>query len=216
MLKENKKTARMAGIWWLAFIIVGPISYMIIDGQLLVPGEAAVTVSNINSNLALFWLGVAAFLAGYACFILLAKSLCKLFNPVNSKLTKCMMGLVIAGTALILIGKIAEIAAANMSNMEDAACLFNLRTNIEMVGELFWGLWLIPLVILIFKSNLIPKIIGGVLLLTVVYHVAAFGMFFISGADISTNPVLVIFGMGEIIITLWLLIKGVKKERRVA
>lgn len=206
-MTNNKKDARLAGVWWLLFILVGPISYMVVDGQLLVPGDAAATISNINSNIALFWMGVIAFFTGYTFFILLAKALCKLFNPVDSKLTKWMMSLVIAGTALVIIGKIAEIVGANMSNMEDVACLFNLRTNIEMVGELFWGLWLIPLVMIIFKSNLIPKIIGGVLILTVIYHLAAFVMFFINGTDVSTNPVLVIFGMGEIIITLWLLIR---------
>ena len=213
MFSENKKTARMAGVYWLLFILIGPISYMIIDGKLLVSGSTEATVDNINSNTALFWAGVVAFLVGYACFILLAKTLGKLFKPVNTRLTTWMIGLMIFGTAIVIIGKVAEIAAVNVSNMEDAACLLYLRTNIEMVGELFWGLWLIPLVILIFKSNLIPKIIGGVLLLTVVYHVAAFGMFFISGADISTNPVLVIFGIGELVITLWLLIKGVKKDK---
>lgn len=212
MLNENKKTARIAGFWWLLFILIGPISYLVVDRKLLVPGNAVTTLSNINSNMALFWAGAAAFLAGYVCFILLAKVLCKLFRPIDSKLTKWIMGLVIAGAVLIFIGKIAEIAAAYVGNEKDAACLLNLRTNIEMAGELFWGLWLIPLVILIFKSNLIPKVIGGVLILTIVYHLAAFGMFFINGTDVSTNPVLAIFGMGELVMTLWLLIKGVKKE----
>jgi len=207
---SNKKTARMAGLWWLLFCIIGPVSYMIVDGQLLVSGDAAATVANINSNPALFWGGTAAFLAGYACFILLAAALRKLFKPVDSVLTKWMTGLMIAGTALIVIGKIAEIAAPYAGNIEDAACLLNLRTNIEMAGELFWGLWLIPLVILIFKSNLIPKVIGVALLLAAVYHLAAFAGFFIAGRDISADPALVMFGLGEFVMVLWLLVRGVK------
>ena len=215
-MTNSKKTvspaqvARMAGIWWLAFILVGPVSYLVVDGKLLVAGDATTTISNINSNVALFWLGVAAFLAGYTFFIFLGKTLCKLWGPVDSKLTKWMMGLVIAGTALVIVGKIAEIAGANVSNIEDAACLFDLRTNIEMAGELFWGLWLIPLVILIFKSTLIPKIIGGALIGTVVSHLTIFVGFFIGGVALDTNPIVLLLGLGEIIITLWLLIKGVK------
>ena len=210
---QNKKTARIAGLWWLLFCLIGPISYVVVDGKLLVPGDGAATIANIHANLALFWVGVVAFLAGYFCFILLAKSLCKLFNPVNSKLTKWMMGLVITGTALVLMGKAAEIIAANVSHTEDAIGLLNLRTNIEMAGELFWGLWLIPLVILIFKSNFIPKIVGGALLCATVYHLVAFGAFFITGTDVSTNPALVILGFGEFIMVFWLLIKGVKREQ---
>jgi len=91
--------------------------------------------------------------------------------------------------------------------------VFNLRVNIEMLAELFWGLWLIPLVILIFKSNLIPKVIGGLLVTTVIYHILVFIIFFINGTDVSANPILVIFGMGEMIITLWLLIKGIKTPK---
>jgi hypothetical protein len=210
---NNEKTARSAGIWWLLFILACPISYLVIDGKLLVPGDAATTINNINSNMALFWIGVVAFLAGYVCFILLAKALFKLFAPVDSKLTKLMMALVIVGTALVLTGKVAEIIATNMSNIDDAARLLNLRTNIEMVGELFWGLWLIPLVVLILKSNLIPKIVGGALLTAAVYHLVSFGVFFITGTDVSTNPALAILGLGEFIMILWLLIKGIRATK---
>ena len=204
------RVARMAGLWWLLFIIIGPVSYLAVDGKLLVQDDTAKTLENIHSNTALFWIGAAAFFAGYACFILLAKSLCKLFKPVYSKLTKFMMGIVIAGTALVVTGKAAEIAAVNIKN---AACLFNLRTNIEMAGELFWGIWLVSLVILIFKSNLIPKAVGGAVALAAVYHLAVFCAFFITGTDISTNPVLTFLGLGEFAIALWLLIRGVRTSK---
>lgn len=213
MISENKKNARYAGLWWLLFIVIGPISYLIVDGKLLIPDDPTATIGNINSHVALFWLGVAVFLAGYTCFIMLAKTLCKLFKPVDAKLTKWMMLLVIIGTSLVIIGKITEIMSTYVSNINDATFLLNLRINIEMICELFWGLWLIPLALLILKSNLIPKAIGWILFTTVAYHILAFVVFFISGTDISTDPVLVILGMGEIITTLWLLIKGVKTQK---
>jgi len=213
MLMINyKKTARTAGVWWIMFILIAPFSYLYVDGKLLIPGDVAATLSSINSDMALFWSGFAAYLAGYACFILLAKALCGLFKTVDPKLTRWMIGLVIAGTALVLIGKVSEIAAA-YADMEDAAFLFNLRTYIEMAGELFWGLWLIPLVMLIFKSDLIPKAVGGALLGAVVYHLAVFGIFFVSGVNADSHPALLIIGLGELVMALWLLIKGVKRKR---
>ena len=213
-MPDNKKTARIAGVWWLLFILIGPISYLFVDGKLLVSDDTAATLGNIHSNMALFWAGTAAFLAGYVCFILLANALYRLFQTVDSRLARWMRGLVAAGTALVLIGKALEIAAANISNIEDAASLFSLRTSIEMMGELFWGLWLIPLVMLIFQSNLIPKAIGGALSLAAVYHLVAFGAFFIGGVDVSAHPVLVILGLGELVMVLWLLIKGVKEQSK--
>jgi len=211
MINENRKTARIAGVYWLAFFIIGPVSYLLIDGKLLVPGDTAATVSNINSGPALFWAGVAAFLAGYACFILLGKTLYGLHKPAGPRLAKLMLGLVIAGTAVVLAGKAAEIAAVNASSMKDAARLLSLRPNMEMAGELFWGLWLVPLAMLIFKSDLIPRAIGGLLLLAVIYHLAVFGVFFASGADVSGHPALAAAGfIGEAAMVLWLIIKGVK------
>lgn len=213
MLKENKRTARAAGVWWILFIIIGSFSYLVVDEKLLVPGDAAATLGNIDSNTALFLAGIAVFLVGYACFILLARALCKLFKTVDFRLTRWMMGFVIAGTALVLIGKFAEIAAVKAGSMEDAASLFNLRVNLEMASELFWGLWLIPLVALIFKSNLIPKVIGALALIAVAYHLAVFVGFFIGATDVSAQPVFAALGMiGELAIVLWLLLKGVKAQ----
>ena len=210
MRNENQKTARIAGMWWLLFIVIGPISYLVVDGKLLVPDNPVATLSNISSNKTLFSAGVVAFLAGYTCFILLAKTLCKLFKQEDHKLKKWMLGLVIAGAGLVVFGKAAEITAAIAGDVERATYLFDLRTNLEMVGELFWGLWLVPLVILIFKSDLLPKLLGGVLVLAAAYHLTAFGAFIITGTDVSTNPVLTILGMGELVMSLWLVIKGVQ------
>jgi len=210
-MNEQKKTARTAGLWWLLFIIAGPVSYLVVDGKLLAPGDTAATLGNIGANTTMFWAGAAAFFAGYAFFILLGRTLCKLFKTVGLGLTKTMMCLVIAGTVLVAAGKVAEIAGAVSQNVETAAFLFDLRANIEITVELFWGLWLIPLVLLIFKSNFFPKIIGAAAVLAVVYHLAVFGAFFTTGIDVSVNPVLMAFGMiGELAVVLWLLIKGVK------
>lgn len=204
--EKNKRTARLAGAWWMLFIMIAPFSYLYVDEKLLISGNAAATQSNINSNIALFWAGTVAFLAGYSCFILLAKTLCKLFVSVDYRLTRWMTGFVITGTAIVLMGKISEIIAANAGSLEDAACLFKLRPYIEMAGELFWGLWLIPLAMLIFKSDYVPKTIGVALLVAASYHLAAFGIFFTKGADVSAHPVLAALGIGELAMALWLLV----------
>lgn len=213
MHRDNIWIGRTAGIWWLAFILITSISYMFVDGKLLIIGDTVATIRNINSNQILFWFGVAAFIIGYMCFIFLAKTFYKLFISIESKLTKWMIQFVISGTVLVIIGKVAEIIAAYIGSIKDATYLLSLRNNIEMVCELFWGLWLIPLILLIFKSNLIPKIIGGALILTVFYHLTSFVVFFTSGLDVSTNEVFIILGLGEFIMTLWLLIMGTKKGK---
>lgn len=213
METQNKKTARLAGLWWLLFCLITPISYLVVDGKLLIDGNETETIANISSNILLFWLGVIAFIAGYLCFILLANSLRKLFTPVDTRLAKLMVVIVRIGTILVIIGKLAEIIAVNIHDISATICLLNLRKNIEMVGELFWGVWLIPLVLLIFKSDFIPKVVGGALSLAALYHLIAFATFFITGTDVSTNIYLITLGLGEFIMVFWLLIKGIKQEK---
>ena len=210
MLKENKIFARFAGLCWLLFGIFGMLSYMAADAKLLVAGDTAATLGNMNSNMGLFFFGVATFVFGYILFILLAGSLRKLFKAVDNNLTKIMTGLVIAGTVLVLVGKSLEVFALN-SDIEDATSLFELRASIEMAGELFWGLWLIPLVMLIFKSDLIPKWVGWLLSTAVFIHLCWFVAYFFVPSLVPAIEIIATVGLlCEFIPAGYLLIKGVK------
>ena len=69
---NNKKSARIAGIWYLAFILLGAFAIMFVDDTLTVTGDAAATIANIRSNSVLFCFGTVAYFAGFVCFILTA------------------------------------------------------------------------------------------------------------------------------------------------
>ena len=90
-MTDNKKNARLAGLFWFLFGIFGILSYMVADAKLIVEGDAVATISNINSNMILFSFGVAAFAIGYGIFIPLASFLRKIFKPVNNRLTIIMI-----------------------------------------------------------------------------------------------------------------------------
>jgi hypothetical protein len=81
----------------------------------------------------------------------------------------------------------------------------------ELMNEIFWGLWLFPFGLLVFRSGFLPRILGVWLMLACFvwvalsltallfppYYEAAFKM---------AQPVL----FAELAIMLWLLIKGAK------
>ena len=79
--------------------------------------------------------------------------------------------------------------------------------------EAFWGLWLIPLAILVYRSRYIPRFLGVWLLIT--------GFFYLSLSftsimlpqykDMVLNSVFALPAeVGEVAFMLWLLIKGAK------
>jgi hypothetical protein len=211
----DKKTARIAGVWYLAFILLGAFAMMFVDEKLSVAGDAAATVESFRANGLLFGFGLVAYIAGFVCFVLMVGTLCRLFKPVDNRLTRLMMAFTSAGTAIALICKLAQAVAVVIPAVEPqsntAGTLLSFYTDGSMAAEIFWGLWLLPLGLLILKSGLIPKVIGILLLVAGVCHLFDFGTFFFARSVSATiQPALYVGEIGEFVLVLWLLIKGVK------
>ena len=92
------------------------------------------------------------------------------------------------------------------------ACLFiRLHSQGIFIDEIFWGLWLFPFGLLVFRSGFLPRFIGVWLMINCFGYVAlsVIALFFQLTTDAAFNwsqPVL----FGELAIMLWLLIKGAK------
>ena len=228
-MKNYKKIARIAGAWYLAFIFLGAFSVMFIDDSLTVVGDASATIKNLRTNQTLFLFGIIAYIAGYVCFIFVANNLSKLFNQSNSytpitpddrlsvppynRLIILMKIFVYSGVALALACKVSQVIAAIFSNIK---YLVFYETG-SVAASIFWGLWLFPLGLLIFKSGLMPKTIGALLLGACAANLVEFLLLFIApNTPEAILTVCYIVGMkGEFSLVLWLLIKGVnnKNER---
>jgi len=76
--------------------------------------------------------------------------------------------------------------------------------------EGFWGLWLLPLGLLVFRSGFLPRLIGVLLAIAGAAYVWDSGtqLLFPGHATISQFTF-----VGEVLLPLWLLIKGVNVER---
>lgn len=83
-----------------------------------------------------------------------------------------------------------------------------------MTLEVFFGLWLLPFGLLIYKSGFIPRIIGVLMLIAGFgYTIDSLTSLLFPTLGSFTKPIAFTFsGVGEIITMLWLLIKGVKEH----
>ncbi len=171
---------------------MGMFSMMFVDEKSLATDEP------------LFRAGFAVCLMGFICFIMSAHYLYMLFEATDASLTRLMNTFVIIGTSMVFVCRSAGIAG-----------LTGIQTNGEMAAEIFWDLWLLPLGILVIKSELMPKIIGILLLATGVAHLADFFVYFLaSGVAETVQPILYIIETpGEFGLVLYLLIKGVKTQK---
>ena len=166
-MNSNKKTARIAGLWYLFMAVFYSFSMIYVDSAIYVPGNATSTINNIMASEWIFRLGFVSCLAGHICFLFLANVLYKLFKPVDSDSARQMVILIIVGVsvaflnrlnqfaAILLLGGAGYLSAFETSQLHALAMVFlDVHKHGEMMAAIFWGLWLLPLGLLVLKSDL--------------------------------------------------------------
>jgi hypothetical protein len=99
-----------------------------------------------------------------------------------------------------------------LTQRQDLAMLF-LKINDygTLTLEAFWGLWLLPLGVLVYKSRFIPRFLGVWLLITGFFYLSLSftSIMFPQYKDMVLNSVFALPAeVGEVAFMLWLLIKG--------
>ena len=217
------KTARIAGFLYLIIFPLNVFAMMYIPSNLIVPGDAATTANNIMASEGLFRSGIVSFLIGQTVFILLVLLLYKLLKPVNKNLAVLMVIFFLVGVpiamlnvlnqfaALLLLSGADYLTAIGADQLHAQVMLFlNLHEHGIQIASIFWGLWLLPLGYLVFKSGFLPRILGVLLMIGFFGYLIDFFIFFL---NLNFDaPIIQLTSIGELLFPLWLLIKGVNVE----
>ena len=225
-MHPTDKAARIAGAVYLSMVVTGPFSLMYVPGKLIVKGNAPATASNVLAHQTLFSLGIIANLLGSVIFICLAIALYRLFREVDKTQSLLLVGLVLVSAAVGFMNELNNIAALTLFRGGNFLTVFNkdqldalgllfvrLHGQGNVINEIFWGLWLFPFGILVYRSRFLPRILGVWLIVNCFAYViiSLTGIFspeHYSKVFTWSQPVL----FGEIAIMLWLLIKGAKVQ----
>jgi hypothetical protein len=170
----------------------------------------------------LFRSGTVSHMIGQTIFIFLALTLYRLLKPVNKDHAVLMVILVLLGIPIAFLNEVNHLAALRLLSSADAgaitsaqlqaqAMLFlDMRRDGILVAQVFWGLWLLPLGFLIFRSGFLPKFVG------VLLAIGGAGYLVDSTTQLLSPglPTISQFTfIGELLFPLWLLIKGVNVAR---
>jgi hypothetical protein len=201
--KEVKKTARIAGLMYLILIVSGIFSYMFVTSRLIVPGDTATTINNITASESLYVSGIFSWLVSETVFILLVYFLYKLLKPLNKF------------AALLLLSGADYLTAFAVDQLHALVpLLLDLHEYGVHINGMFFGLWLLPLGYLVFKSGYIPRILGILLIIGWFGYMLDFFTFLLfPDFNAAIEPVFQITGIGEFLLMFWLLIKGVNDEQ---
>jgi hypothetical protein len=217
-----KKAGRIAGALYLAMVITGPFSLIYIPSKLIVHGNATATAANILEHATMFRFGIVAGLFGQVLFICLAVALYQLLGDVNKTWARMMFGFVLVAAAVGFVIELNNLGALiffrggefltvfDKTQLDALGMLFiRLHGQGNMIAEIFWGLWLFPFGLLVFRSGFLPRWIGVWLMINCFGYLVLFitALFFPAYNDkvfLYLQPVL----FGELAIMLYLLIKG--------
>jgi Domain of unknown function (DUF4386) len=220
----TRNPGRFAGLLYILMSLLGFFAMGYVPGKLIVHGNAAATASNIMAHETLLRLGIAAALIGHTGFIFVALALNDLFKGVNRRYASLMVLWIVVSVPIAFLNELNSIAAfllvcgADFLSIFDkpqrdalAMLFFNLHFQGLVVAEIFWGLWLFPLALLVYRSRFLPRFLGVWLALAGVAWVLLCLTGILSPQHYDqvyafTQPAV----FGELAFMFWLLIKGAK------
>lgn len=225
---EKTKTARIAGLIYLVVIITGMFSLAYVPKKLIDWNNGAATFSNITASPSLFRLGIYSSVVCYVAFVFLPIVLYKLLRAVNESQARAMVILALLSVplsfnnlqhkyvALTLTGKESFLQNISIEDLQSKLMLsLNQYNDGLLLTTVFWGLWLFPFGLLVYKSGFIPKIFGVLLMFGCVGYLINF-----TGNTLFENYSKAGIGKymsmlpaaGEICICFWLLFFGSKAK----
>ena len=227
-LTSLKKTARLAGLWYLLLAITGAYSIIYVPSKIIVRGDAVATANNILAHEFLFRTSIISDLISNTIFVVLVLVLYRLFKQVNERQAKLMAALVFVQIPIVFLAEAFNIASLMMfkgeilktfelSQRQDVAMLFLAMNDYgTMTLEVFWGLWLLPFGLLVYNSEFIPRLFGVLLIVGGMAYIIESLTQLLSpnyGAFVSQYT-FVFYTIGELSIVFWLLMKGVRTTYR--
>jgi hypothetical protein len=218
------KTARIAGFLYLLQIPLAVFGILFVPKALVVPGDETATASNILANEFLFRLSIVSALLAALVTVGTALFLYKVLKPVSKSYAALMVICTLVVAPISMLNELNHVAILLLLKNPESSTVFATsqvqtavsvfldlhKYGIQIVG-IFFGLWLLPMGFLVFKSNYIPKIIGVFLIITCAGYLADFFIFFLFpgfGVVISEYT-----WLGEVMMVVWLLVKGVNVKQ---
>src|SRR6266849_3994197 len=225
-MHPTDKAARVAGALYLS-LLFAPLRLIYIPSALFVHGDATATANNIAAHELLFRLGILGDLFTGTMVIFVVLAFYRLFKGVYQRLAALVVilgGLTVSTIyflntvndyAALMLARGADFLSVVEKPQRDAlAVLFRrLHHHGVVANEIFWGLWLFPLAILVIRSGFLPRFLGFWLIINgFAYLITSFtGLLLPQYEGLVSNitfPAL----LGEMVFMLWLVIRGAKVQ----
>jgi hypothetical protein len=210
---------------YLVMSIAAVVAFSNVPTWSIVGGDALAIANKIAASPMLYRIGVLSDLVAQVLFVFLVLALFELFRGVDTKLAALMVALVLVQVPMAFANMLLGIAPLVLLSGDDYLRVFdkgqleamalgflNLRGYGIKASMAFWGLWLVPLGLLVFRSGFIPRILGVLLIVGCFGYLATGATSLLFPAYAHAVNALTGLAVGEIVIVFWLVIKGARTE----
>lgn len=215
------RAALISGLGLLAMTIFAIFAEFFVFQNLVVNGDPSATSKNISANEMQFRFGIISFLIVIVCDVLVAWSLYIFLKPVNKNLSLLAGWFRLVYAVIFAISLFNLVAVPGLLTSTDylkafgteqlnAQVMFSLNAFRDgwNIGFIFFGVHLILLGYLVFKSGYVPSLFGILLMIAGIGYLAdSIGKLLVHNFDLSLN---IFTAWGELLFMFWLLIKGAK------
>lgn len=216
------KTARVAGAWYLGLAVTGMLGFLVLRPSLIDADDPAATLANLTDQASQAHLLVLLEMGVVLTQALAAVFLYKLFLPLNATAAyaTATFGLV---NSVAIMASGAFMATANSIAADPSlapggdaagtvALMYELSTNSWGMGNLFFGLWLIPMGWVAITTARFPRVLGWILVVGGAgYVLSGLVTYGIDGAPSWIAATLALPAtVGEFWMVGYLLVKGVR------
>jgi hypothetical protein len=229
MPTSPKRLARIAGVLYLLNGIIAGFAEGFVEPKMYAAGNAATTAGNVVANAELVRLAVVADLIQATVWVFLGMTLYLLLKHVNKSVASAMVILVAIGASIVYLNTVFEFeglraatGAVNLAAFGTAGSnalvllLLDAQHYGVFIAQIFYGLWLVPLGYLAYKSEgWFPKWLGVLLIVgSACYIVDLLAQFLVPDFGVKIHAFVVIpSAIAEISMVVYLLVIGVRTQK---
>ncbi len=217
---SQHKAARYAGVLYLMNAVFATLG-VFARSSLVEPGDAATTAKNIMASegvyLFAFLTNALMLLSGF--FLPLA--LYVVLKPVDKNYAALFVILLLISVPIMAFNLVNQFAVLvllrdylTVFDVDQIHALVILFLDLEeigyAIGKIFFGLWLLPLGYLVYKSGYFPRVLGGLLVIGCFGYLIDFTTFFLFSSSYESIAAVIMLPtlISELAFTFWLVVKG--------
>lgn len=224
-MDSTRYQARIAGLLYGMGSSLAPFTYLYVPDRLLVPSDALATADRVRASEGLLRAAIYGELSGVTMVMFAALALYQLFKRVDPKTATLMAAMMLISVPISYVNTLSHIAplvllkspafASVLTPGQVAAqvlLFLRLHNYGLIVNQIFWGLWLFPIGLLVLRSGFIPRWLAYPLFFAGAgYVLHSLGTLFLPPSLRWITGSLQILGVGEVpLFGVYLLIWGAR------